>query len=74
MENLRGLLGIRRMNRVLNAQIKEMCGVVKDVDERIDEGVFCWFGHIKRMESGRIVKRVYVGVCEGSCLVVRQQN
>ena len=27
MDNFRGLLGIRRMNRVLNAQIRELCGV-----------------------------------------------
>ena len=27
MYNLRGLLGIRRLNRVSNAQIRELCGV-----------------------------------------------
>ena len=27
MENLRGLLGIRRMDRVPNAWIRELCGV-----------------------------------------------
>ena len=39
MDNLRGLLGIRRMAEVLNAFIKELCGVTKGVDERIDEGI-----------------------------------
>ena len=29
MENFRGLLGIRRMDRVLNARIMESCGVTK---------------------------------------------
>ena len=29
MDKLRGLLGIKRMDRVLNAQIREMCGVMK---------------------------------------------
>ena len=24
-------------------------------DERIDEGVFRWFGHVERMENDRIV-------------------
>ena len=33
MDNLRGLLGIRRMDR------SRMCGVTKGVDERIDEGI-----------------------------------
>ena len=39
MDNLRGLLGIRRMNRIPNARIRELCGVRKGLDERIDEGV-----------------------------------
>ena len=36
MGTLRDLLGIRRMERVPNAQIREMCGVMKGKDERID--------------------------------------
>ena len=34
-----GLLFIRRMNRVLNAWIREMCRVMKGLNERIDESV-----------------------------------
>ena len=41
MENLRGLLGIDRMDRVPNARIREFFGVKKGVDERIYEGVLC---------------------------------
>ena len=47
-----------------NAWIRELCGVVKRVIERIDssvENVFRWFGHIERMENDRIPKRVYMG-------------
>ena len=44
------------------------------VDKRIDEGVLWWFGHVERMEKDRITKRVYVGVCAGSCPVVRSRN
>ena len=29
VDNLRGLLGIRRMDRVLNVRIRELCGVTK---------------------------------------------
>ena len=39
VDNLRGLLGIRRMDKVPNARIRELCGVTKGVDEKIDEGV-----------------------------------
>ena len=39
MRNVRGLPGIRRMDKVPIAQIRELCGVAKGVDERIDESV-----------------------------------
>ena len=55
MDNLRRLLGIRRMDRVTNAMIRELCGVKKGLDERVDEGVLQWFGHVERMERDRIV-------------------
>ena len=38
MDNLRGLMGITRMDKVLSAWIRELYGVTKGVDERIDEG------------------------------------
>ena len=41
--------------------IRELCGVTKEVDERIDENVLRWFGHVERMENDKIEKRVYVG-------------
>ena len=66
MDNLRGLIGIRRMNRVPNARIRELCRVMKGVDEKIDDGVLQCFGHVERMERKRIAKRVYVGECTGS--------
>ena len=50
MDNLRGLLGIMRMDRVPNAGITEFCGVTKGVDKVIEEGVLWWFGHVERME------------------------
>ena len=49
MDTFRGLLGIRRMDRVLNAWIRELCGVKKGLDERIDEGVLRWFGNVKKI-------------------------
>ena len=39
MDNLRGLLGIRLIHRFLNAWIRELCRMMKGVDERIDGGV-----------------------------------
>ena len=39
MGNLRDLLGIRRIDKVPNARIRQLCGVTNGVDEKTDEGV-----------------------------------
>ena len=70
----RGLLGIRRMDRVANARIRELWGVKKGLDERIDEVVLRWFAHGERMKRDKIDKRVYVGECAISCSVGRPRN
>ena len=43
-------------------------------DERIEQGVLWWFGHVQRIENDRIAKRVYVGECAGSRSVGRPRN
>ena len=63
MNNLRSLLGIKRMDRVLNALKREMCGVMKGVGERIDDGVFWWFTHVERTENNRIAESLCRRVC-----------
>ena len=39
MDNLRGVLGIRRVDGVPNTHIRKMGRMTKGVDERIDESV-----------------------------------
>ena len=46
MDNLRGTKGIIRMDRVPNAQIRELCRVAKGVGEGIDKSALRWFGDI----------------------------
>ena len=74
MNNLRGLLGIIKMDEVQNAGIMELCGVTKGIDERFDESVLRWFGHVKRMENDRIAKRAYAGEYAGSHSVGRPRK
>ena len=61
MDKIRSLLGIRRMDRVPNARIRELCGMAKGVDERIKEDVLNWFSHVERMENDIIAKSLYIG-------------
>ena len=42
------------MDKVPIARIRQLCGVTKGVDEKIDEGVLRWFGHVERRENDRI--------------------
>ena len=51
MDNLRGLLGISRIDRVPNGRVRKLCRVTKGVDKR-------WFSHVERMENDRIAKSV----------------
>ena len=69
-DNLRGFLGIKRMD----ARIKELCGVKKGLKERIDEGVLRCYGRVERMESNRITKRLYVEEWAGSRSVCRPRR
>ena len=74
MDNLRRLPGIRRMDRVLNAWIRELCRVKKGLDERIYEGMLRLFAHVERMERGITAKRVYVGEFAGNHSAGRPQK
>ena len=63
MDNLRALLGIRRMDRFLNVRIRKLCEVKKGLDEMIDEAVLRWFGHVERIKRHKIAKRICWKVC-----------
>ena len=69
MDNLRDLLGIKRMDKVPNVWVRELCKVKKGVDGRIDEGILWWFSHVHRMENDKIAKGVYVREFTDSHLV-----
>ena len=38
----------------------------KGLDERIDECMLRWFGHVERIERHMFAKRAYIGECAGS--------
>ena len=55
MDNLRVLLGIRRMDSVPSARIRELCSVAKGIDERLmkvfSSGFAMWRGWRRTGES-----------------------
>ena len=63
MDNLKGVLGARRIDKMRNEVIRELCGAEKGVKERISESILRWFGHLERLDESRLVKRLYRGEC-----------
>ena len=68
MDNLRSLLGRKRVERILYTQDGELCDVKKVVDEMNAESALRWFDHIERTENSRIAGTVWEGAY-GSRLV-----
>ena len=45
------------MDRVPNARIRELCGMKKGLDEKIDESVLQWFSQVERDRIARSLCR-----------------
>ena len=65
MNGLRAICKLRRVDRVRNNRIKEMCEWKKSMTERAEQGVLRWFGHLIRMNEERIVKKVFNSEVDG---------
>jgi len=65
MKCLRSMCGVTRMDRVRNEVVRERVGVPEKLSGRVDRKVLKWFGHVERMGSDRMTKRVYVSEVEG---------
>ena len=49
------MLGIRRVDRMQNARVRDLCGV-KRMEERINGKRFRWFDHTEIRENSRLQK------------------
>ena len=58
MRCLRSMCGVTRWDRLRNTQVRDRTGVNKELAERVDKNVLRWFGHVERMDDGRLLKRV----------------
>ena len=63
---MRNICGIRRVDRVRNAIIRERCGCELSVLERIERSVLKWFGHVERMGEEKLVRIVHRANVEGN--------
>src|SRR5678815_4939980 len=61
MDNLRGVLSVKRNDKMRNERIRELFCVENGVNERINESTLRWFGYVERMDDSRSVKWMYSG-------------
>ena len=50
MKCLRSLVGVSRMDRVRNEEVRRRDGIVRELATRADQRVFRWFGHVEKMD------------------------
>ena len=62
---MRNMCGVTRRDRVHNEVVRRRVGVVKKLEERVDERVLSLYGHAERMNSERMTKRVYESKVDG---------
>ena len=51
MRCLRSLVGVLRMGRVRNEEVRRRAGIEMELASRADQRVLRWFGHVERMDD-----------------------
>ena len=55
---LRSLVGVSRMDRVRNEEMRRRAGIERELANRADQRVLRWFGHVERIDEYRMSRRV----------------
>ena len=58
MECLRSLVGVSRMDRVRNEEVRRRAGIERELASRAAQRVLRWFGNVERMDEYRMARRV----------------
>ena len=54
MKCLRSLIGVSRIDRVRNEEVRRRAGIEMELASRADQRVLRWFGHVERMDDYRM--------------------
>ena len=46
--------------------MRERCGSMWSMFERVNRNILLWFGHMERIEVERLTKRIYIEKVEGT--------
>ena len=65
MKCLRNLVGVSRMDRVRNEEVRKRAGIERELASRADQRVLRWFGHVERMDDYHMMGRVLMAEVSG---------
>ena len=51
MNCLRSLVGVSRIKRFRNEEVRRRAGIERELASRADQRVLRWFGHVERMDE-----------------------
>ena len=66
MKCLRSLVGVSRIDRVRNEEVRMRAGIVMELASRADQRVLRWFEHVERMDVYRMSRRVLMAEVSGA--------
>lgn len=52
------MVGVRKIDRVRNERIRNLCRVSKSGNEVVSENVPRWYEHSRKIDQNRLVKRI----------------
>ena len=65
MKCLRSLVGVSRMDRVRNEEVRRRAGIELELASRADQRVLRWFGLVERMDDYRMARRMLMTEVSG---------
>ncbi|GBP30976.1 hypothetical protein EVAR_81874_1 [Eumeta japonica] len=72
MRSLRYMYGMFLKDTCRNSDVRERCGLKKDVVTTIEKGMLRWFGYLKRMNESSLTKQIYRSdLCDGKIAITR---
>ena len=74
MRCLRSMVGVSRLDRLRNEEVRRRAGVERKMSEKVDQRVLGWYGHMVRMREERLTKRVWKAEASGARLRGRPEK
>ena len=65
MKCLRSLVGVSRMYRVRNEEVRRRAGIERELASRADQRVLRWFWHVERMDEYRMARKMLMAEVSG---------